>query len=473
MSSSIDAWRGIAEETDEVSSDASIRLRRRSRQLLWSLLTPHKRALFLSTLLIILHTGAQLSLPYLVGRGIDRAIKPLAGAHGDPSTLWTIAVVLLGAVFTASAADRWFLSLTGKLGQDVLFDLRTRLFAHLQKLGIAFYERFTSGRVVARMTSDIDAISELLQTGLTSLAWAALSVVGIMVILLRLSLALGIVTLLSFPLILLLTHWFRRHSEQSYRAVRNAVALVIVHFTESLRGVRAVHAYRREPRNQEIFEDLDAKYRDANIWSSWLAAILGPGVNYLGRLTTLAIVVYGGFLLAHGKLTFGVLASFILYVRMFFDPLQELSQFYNVFQSSAAALEKLSSVLEEVPTVPEKANAVATADIRGAIRFEGVSFGYTSESEVLHDVELDIPAGQTVALVGETGAGKSTIARVISRFYDPTAGRITLDGHDLRDIALDLMHSSVVAVTQESFLFSGTVSDNILFGRPSATREEV
>jgi ABC-type multidrug transport system fused ATPase/permease subunit len=248
--------------------------------------------------------------------------------------------------------------------------------------------------------------------------------------------------------------------------------LVIVHYVESLGGIRAVHAFRREPRNQQIFEDVNGRYRDANIWSNRLASTFGPGITLLGRLTTTSVLVFGGYLIVQGQLTLGVLTAFVLYLRQFFEPMQDLSQFYNVFQAAGAALEKLAGVIEESPTVPEPATPVPMGQVKGSIAFEGVTFAYR-DKPVLHDIDLRVPAGQIVALVGETGAGKTTMARLIARFYDPTAGRLTLDGVDLRSIAVEELRRAIAVVTQESFLFTGTVGDNLLFGRPEATRAEM
>ena len=274
------------------------------------------------------------------------------------------------------------------------------------------------------------------------------------------------------PLVLALTWWFRHHSARSYRAVRRAIVLVIVQYVESLGGIRAVQAFRREPRNQEIFEDVTGRYRDANIWSNRLASTFGPGIALLGRLTTAAVLLFGGYLLVEGQLTLGVLTAFVLYLRQFFEPMQDLSQFYNIFQAAGAALEKLSGVIEEAPTVPEPVAPVSVGAVEGAVGLEGVTFAYR-EKPVLHDIDLHIPPGQIVALVGETGAGKTSIARLVARFYDPTAGRVTLDGVDERSIAVADLRRSVVMVTQESFLFSGTIGDNIMFGRPDASRAEM
>jgi len=466
-----DAWRGVAaEEVDDFSPSVAGLLRRRSRHLLANLARPHRRRIVLAALLITARSAAYLSLPYLVGLGIDRGIRP--GGSGNLTTLVEIVGVLLGALVVNALANYAFLRVSGRLGADILFELRRSLYAHVQALSLSFYERYTSGRIISRLTSDIDALNELLATGLTSVITSLISVVAISAILLHLDLRLGLVTLVAMPIVLGLTYWFRVNSARSYRAVRRAIVLVIVHYVESLGGIRAVQAFRREARNQEIFEDVNSRYRDANIWSNRLVSTFGPAINLLGRLTTTSVVLYGGYLFAQDELTLGVLTAFVLYLRQFFDPLQDLSQFYNVFQAAGAALEKLAGVLEEAATVREPVTPVALGEAKGAIGFEHVTFAYR-DKPVLHDIDVQIPAGEIVALVGETGAGKTTIARLISRFYDPTAGRVTLDGIDLRSLAVQDLRRAIVMVTQESFLFSGTVGDNILFGRPSATQGEM
>lgn len=466
-----DRWRGVAaEDVDEFSASVAGLLRMRSRRLLARLARPYRWELALAGLLILVRSAAYLALPYLVGLGIDRGIRP--GRSGNLTTLVLIVAALLLALLINAAANYAFLRLSGRIGADVLLDLRKTLFAHVQELSLSFYERYTSGRIISRLTSDIDALNELLATGLTSVITSLISVVAITVILVRLDTRLGLVTLVVMPLVLGLTYWFRNNSARSYRAVRRAIVLVIVHYVESLGGIRAVHAFRREPRNQEIFEDVNGRYRDANIWSNRLASTFGPGITLLGRLTTASVLLFGGYLVVQGELTLGVLTAFVLYLRQFFEPMQDLSQFYNIFQAAGAALEKLAGVIEEAPTVPEPATAVRLSDVAGAVAFEGVTFAYRDKA-VLHDIDLRIPAGQIAALVGETGAGKTTMARLIARFYDPTVGRLTLDGVDLRSLAVEELRRAIVVVTQESFLFSGTVGDNLLFGRPTATRDEM
>jgi ATP-binding cassette, subfamily B, bacterial len=462
-----DSWRGVAgEDVDELPPDVSARLRRRSTRLVAALVAPYRWRLTGAAGLIGLRTAGSLSIPYLVGQAIDRGI---AAGNGSAVLLYS---GLIGVAAVAAALGSWgFLRVSGGVGQNVLYDLRMRVYTHVQRLSLSFYERYTSGRIIARLTNDIDTLTDLLATGLTSLATSTLSVIVISVILLVLDVRLGLVTLLAFPVIVVLTQWFRHNSSRAYRAVRQAIALVIVHYTESLAGIRAVQAYGREPRNQEIFEDLTARYRDANAWSVRLSSTYGPGISFLGRLTTLAVLAYGGVLVVQGSLTLGLLTAFILYVRQFFEPMQDLSQFYTLFQAAAAAMEKLSGVLEETSSVPEPERPTPLR-AAGALDFDHVTFAYR-ETPVLHDLSFSIPAGQTVALVGETGAGKSTVARLVARFYDPTSGAVRLDGVDLREVAGQDLRRAVVMVTQESFLFSGSVGDNIGFGRPEASRDEI
>ena len=320
-----DRWRGVAsEDVDEYSANVAGLLRRRSRRLLATLARPYRNELLVSALLITVRSAAYLSLPSLVGLGIDKGIRPFH--TGNLTTLEIIVAVLFLALAVNALANYAFLRLSGRIGADILFDLRKILFGHVQELSLSFYERYTSGRIISRLTSDIDALNELLATGLTSVITSLISVVAITFILLRLDPRLGLVTLIAMPLVLALTWWFRNNSARSYRAVRRAIVLVIVHYVESLGGIRAVHAFRREPRNQEIFTDVNGRYRDANIWSNRLASTFGPAINLLGRLTTALVLLFGGYLLVQGQLTLGLLAAFVLYLRQFFEPMQDLSQ---------------------------------------------------------------------------------------------------------------------------------------------------
>jgi ATP-binding cassette subfamily B protein len=317
-----------------------------------------------------------------------------------------------------------------------------------------------------------------MQEGVQALVVAALSVGSIGVVLVVLDPPLGLAALASLPVLFAVTRWYQRSAERAYRAIREAVALVIIFFTESLSGVRAVQAFRREERNQEIFSDLNDRYRRANAVAWRQAGVYGPGLKLLGHLTTAVVLAYGARRVIDGAVTVGTLTAFLLYLRRFFDPMQDLSQFYTVFQSAAAALEKISGVLETEPTVAEPASPLALPPVRpggrgGTVTFEAVDFAYGTGRVVLAGFDLRIPPGQTLALVGETGAGKSTVARLLARFWDPTSGRVTLDGVDLRDLRDADLRRAVVSVTQEGFLFSASVADNIALGRSDATRRDI
>ena len=470
----VDSWRGVnVEEVDDAAGGLAGLMRERSRALLGDLLRPHKRAVIAAAALIGLSIGSQLAVPLLIKGGIDDGIPPLLPS-GDGSIRPLVIAVLgvLIATVVGALAFNSFLQILGRVGQDVVLEIRVRLFKHFQGLSISFHERYTSGRVISRQTSDVEAIADLLGGGLVNVISSVLLMVGIGIALLVLDLELALVTLCAFPILIAMTRWFRNRAEVAYRATRDAVALVIVHFVESLGGIQAVHAFRREPRNQEIFEYLDDRYRAANVWSSRLAATYGPAVQFVGRAMTAIILLYGSFRVADGAVTVGVLAAFLLYLRRFFAPMEELSQFYNLFQAAAAALEKLSGILDEKPSVAEPTEPVPLPKAHGTLKFDAVRFAYR-ERTVLHHLDLEIPAGETIALVGATGAGKTTIARLAARFWDPTEGVVTLDGIDLHRITdADLRHA-VITVTQESFLFSGSVADNIRIGRPEATDAEV
>ncbi|WP_243704626.1 ABC transporter ATP-binding protein [Micromonospora sp. KC723] len=468
-------WRGRATDPDadrsraeDTAPEAVARLRARSRALLRDLLRPHRARLGLATVLLLAQNAAAMAGPYLVMLGIDRAVAPLRA--GDPGPLAAVAGAFAVAAGTEYAARRGFLTLSARIGQAVLLDLRQRVYGHFLRLCVGFHERYTSGRVVSRLTSDLDSIAELVDGGIDSLVTATLTVVSVAAVLLWLDLPLAAVALLAFPLLFALSRWFARASTSAWRRSRDAAALVIVHFVESLRGIRAVQAFRREPRNQQIFDGLNDEYRRANLHGFRLIATYSPGIKVIGNGTLAVVLGYGGWRVLGGGTEVGVLAAFLLYLRRFFEPMQELSQFYNTLQSATAALEKLAGVLDEAPGVPEPARPtpLPPGPERGAVRFRSVSFGYRPQAPILTGLDLRVPAGQTVALIGPTGAGKSTIAKLLARFHDPATGTVELDGVDLRDLADTELRRAVVLVTQENHLFSGTVAENIRFGRPTA-----
>jgi ATP-binding cassette, subfamily B, bacterial len=471
------SWRGVAtEKAEEVSAGLAALLRERSRRLLGDLLRPYRRAVINTISLIVAASLAALAGPWLVGIAIDTGLPPLLRS-ADAAPLLIIAAAFAVAVAVQAVTTRMFVTMTGRIGQKVVLELRRRLFAHFLSLEVAFHEDYTSGRVISRQTSDIDAISDLFEEGLDSLITAVLTLLLVGTGMMLLDWKLGLVVLAGFIPLTWLTAWFRRESGGAYRRTRETVALVIVHFVETFGGIRAVQAFRREKRNSEIFSGLGQDCAEAVTDAGRLGAIYGPSISLVGNVITGAVLGYGGLLAIEGSLKVGVLATFLLYLQRFFDPLQEVSQFYNIFQSAASGLEKISGVLEQDAGVPEPAAPRQLPARDGAakgrqVRFESVTFGYR-DNLVLPALDLDIPPGQTVALVGETGAGKTTIARLLGRFYDPRSGRVTLDGVDLRQLPDPVLRSEIIVITQENFLFEGSVADNIRLGRPGATASEV
>jgi ATP-binding cassette, subfamily B, bacterial len=469
-----DEWRGRVNDSqnDELPIDESVPRRREARALLGSLLWPYRLTVALLALVVVVENLARLSVPLLVQRGIDHGIPPiLSGASAH--TLMVVVGVLCGVVLIQATSRMFFLQRSGRIGQKVLRELRRRVFRHFQRLDIAFHERYTSGRVVSRSTNDVEAIQDMLETGFDSLITAVLTLIGTAILLVTLDVRLGLMCLAEFPVLVALVWWFRNESAKTYRRVRESAALVIVQFVETMTGIKAVQAYRREPRNQEIFEDIADRYKSDNEETFRLLAIFMPGVKLVGNLTTGVVLLYGGYRVLHGQMTIGTLAAFLLYLRMFFEPMQDISQFFNTFQSASSALEKLAGVLAEQPGIKDPERPVRIERVRGDVAFRDVRFSYVPDRPVLPDLSFSVPAGQTVALVGTTGAGKTTIAKLIARFYDPTAGSVTLDGIDLRDLSQSELRRHVVMVTQENFMFEGTVADNIRFGRPDATEAEV
>jgi len=407
-----------------------------------------------------------------VQRGIDHGIPPIIEG-GSAHELIVIVATLCGVVLIQTISRMFFLQRSGRIGQKVLLELRRRVFRHFQRLDIAFHDRYTSGRVVSRSTNDVEAIQDMLETGFDSLITAVLTLIGTAILLVALDVRLGLMCLAAFPILVALVWWFRNESSKTYRIVRESAALVIVQFVETMTGIKAVQAYRREPRNQEIFEDVADQYREINEKTFRLLAIFMPGVKLVGNITTGVVLLYGGYRVLQGDMTIGTLAAFLLYLRMFFEPMQEISQFFNTFQSASSALEKLAGVLAERPGIEDPRHPVRLNSVRGDVALHDVHFEYVPGRPVLPGLTLSVPAGQTVALVGTTGAGKTTIAKLIARFYDPTSGSVTLDGVDLRDLAQSELRRHVVMVTQENFMFDGTVADNIRFGRPDATDAQV
>ncbi len=471
------SWRGIGtEEAEEVSKGLSLLLRRRSRALLADLLRPHRRMVVMIGLLVLAANLAGLAGPWLIGIGIDKVPALITTRNAVPIIVVVAEFCL--AIAVQATATATFISLLGKMGGQVVRELRARVFSHFQWLSVAFHERYTSGKVISRQVSDMDALSELFDEGLDSLLNAAFSLLFVGTAMLLLDWPLALAVMAGFIPLAWLSAWFQRESAVAYRRTRETIALVIVQFVETFNGIRAVQAFRREPRNDEIFGELNQGYADASLKSMRLVALYFPGVTLIGNLAVGAVLLYGGVRVIDHAMPVGVLVTFLLYLRRFFEPLQDVSQFYSTFQSAAAALEKLSGVLDEAPSVPEPRTPVslpnrpAGASPGRELELASVRFGYR-DSVVLPRLDLTIPAGQTVALVGATGAGKTTIARLLARFYDPDEGQVLLDGVDLRGVAdTDLRHE-VILITQENFLFSASIAENIGLGRPGASRDQI
>jgi len=469
----VSQWRGrLGEQADGEQTDEVGRRRVQARALLGSLLRPYRTAMLVLAAVVILENVARLSVPLLVQRGIDHAIPPLL-AGGSAGELVAVVATLCAVVAVQAVSRMFFLNRSGRIGQGMLLELRRRVFRHFMRLDVAFHDRFTSGRVVSRSTNDVETIQEMLETGFDSLVTAFLTLFGTAILLVFLDFRLGLMCLAAFPILVALVWWFAGESARTYSRVRESAALVIVQFVETMTGIKAVQAYRRQPRNQQIFDEVADVYRADNERSFQLLAVFMPAVKLVGNLTTGVVLLYGGYRVLHGEMTIGTLVAFLLYLRMFFEPMQEISQFFNTFQSASSALEKIAGVLATEPAVADPVDPVRPDAVAGEIDLRGVHFGYATDQPVLSGMSLSVPAGQTVALVGTTGAGKTTIAKLIARFYDPQSGSVTLDSVDLRSFAQDDLRRHVVMVTQENFLFSGTVADNIRFGRPEATDGQI
>ena len=470
-----EAWRGVAyEEVDDLDAAASLALRDRSRRLLFSLARPMRRALLLALVLVVVDTGLSLSGPLVIGQAIDVGVpRATNGATGALTEFIALYVVLgLGSALVRAVFTR----LTGRIGQSILFDLRQRVFDRVQRLSVNFHESYTSGRVISRLTSDLDALNDLISQSLDGVFASVLSILAIIVILLVLDPPLGLIVVAAFVPLLFWTRWFQRRSRLIYRRNRTAIAKTIVQFVESMNGVRAVQAFRRERRNEAIMDGVSSEYRDCTADGLMLSATFASVTRAVGNLTLAVVLAFGAYRITQGDMEIGTLAAFALFLRRLFDPLDDLANFFNAYQSASAALEKISGVLEEPLGVEPPVAPVPLPDhVTGDVRFDEVEFAYASAPDrvVLPRLDLHLPAGQVVAVVGATGAGKTTLAKLLSRFYDPTHGRVTVDDVDLREIRDDDLRRSVVMVTQESFLFSGTVAENIALGRPGASRDQI
>jgi ATP-binding cassette subfamily B protein len=459
------------EDNAHLSKSDSKAVRRRSLALLASLIRPVRLRFWFTIATVVLSQAARVAGPALIAFGIDHALPALRA--GDNLPLVMTGVAYLAAAVATAGLTALYVTSTARLSQAMLLDLRLRVFRHTQRLSLEFHEKYTSGRIIARQTSDLEALRELLDSGVSSLASGLLFMLFTAVTVFALDWRSGLIVLAAGVPMFFLARWYQKHSQIAFRESRVVSARLIVHFVETMTGIRAVKAFRKERDNAAEYGELAEEYRKATVRSINLNGVFQPGLVLTGNVCVAAVLLFGGFRVLSGDLAVGVLLALMLSTKRFFQPVDQMAMFYNSFQSAQAALEKVSGLLEEVPTVRPPRNAVDLRDADGTIEFKDVEFRYGSGPLVIPTLNLSIPAGQTVALVGQTGAGKSTLAKLIARFYDVTSGSVTLDGVDLRQLGTGDLRRNIVMVTQEAFLFSGSVADNIALGRPDASREEI
>ncbi|MEN9747531.1 MAG: hypothetical protein RLZZ603_223 [Actinomycetota bacterium] len=459
------------EEKSDLSKVESKAIRRRSLRLLRELVKPLTGRLTIGLVTVTVATLMRVIGPALIAIGIDKAL-PAALKNNWTPLFWT-AGGYIGAAMIAAGGMAVFISYAAVTNQQIIYVMRQKLFRHIQRLSIDFHEKYTSGRFISRMTNDMNSIRELLDTGGNEMVAGVLTMVFTAVAILFLDPVTFAVMMLAMIPQAFLANWFANNTRKAYRISSVASARLIVHFVETMTGIRAVKAFRKERSNQEKYDELVEDYRAINSKTILLFGIYHPSEILIADFAVAAVLIFGGLRVLDGHLGVGVLTAAVLYARRFFDPMESIAMFYNSYQSASSALEKISGVMEEEPTVPEPAHPVKLENPAGHLAFNDVEFHYSNGKTVLPPFNLDIPAGQTIAMVGTTGAGKSTLAKLVSRFYDPTHGSVTLDGIDLRQISDTDLRQAVVMVTQEAYLFGGTVASNIALGKPGATGAEI
>jgi ATP-binding cassette subfamily B protein len=454
----------------------------RARKVRWmiGLLGPYRRRLILMFAALLLETGAALAPPYLAGKAIDSGIRA-----GDVGALDLIVAAFILAAVVYAVATYWETYLVGWIGTRALQDLRERIFSHLQAMSIGFFTRRSPGVLISRMTNDVEALNQLVTSGFVTIFSSTLTLVGVVVILLVLDVKLALITFLTFPLLAVASVVFRIVSAGTYRATRERIAAVTAYLQETLSGVRVVRSFGQEPRHRATMTALNEENRDVNMKTVYLNASYFPAVELLAAVGTAVILLYGGSQAINGAIEVGVVVAFVGYLTRFFEPIQELSQLYTTYQQGMAALDKIFDLLDTAPDMVDAPGAIDPGTLRGEIELEGVWFSYAEQTAseegaspdddvwALRDVDLHVPPGQTLALVGATGAGKSTFAKLVARFYDPQKGTVEVDGHDLRGVQQQALRRQLGIVPQEGFLFSGSVRENVAFGRPEASEEEI
>jgi ABC-type multidrug transport system fused ATPase/permease subunit len=454
----------------------------RGRKVRWmlGLLRPYRGRLILMFTALLLETAAALAPPFLLGKAIDSGIRA-----GDVAALdWIVAAFVFATVLYA-VATFWESYLVGWIGTRALQDLRERIFSHLQSMSIGFFTRRSPGVLISRMTNDVEALNQLVTSGFVTIFSSTLTLVGVVVIMLALDLQLALITFVTFPLLAVASVVFRIVSAGTYRATRERIAAVTAYLQETLSGVRVVRSFGQERRHQTQMTALNEENRDVNMKTVYLNASYFPAVEMLAAVGTAVILLYGGSQAVNGAIEVGVVVAFVGYLTRFFEPIQELSQLYTTYQQGMAALDKIFDLLDTAPDMVDAPGAIDPGRLRGEIELDGVWFSYAEQTAAeegaapgddlwaLREVDLHVPPGQTLALVGATGAGKSTFAKLVARFYDPQKGTVLVDGHDLRGVQQRALRRQLGIVPQEGFLFSGSVRENVAFGRPEASEEEV
>ncbi|HEX2345500.1 MAG TPA: ABC transporter ATP-binding protein [Gaiellaceae bacterium] len=464
-------WQAGSHLTDQREArvdDWSWQQTRRRIRVLVRLARPYKSRTALAIVTLVGYTLVALLPPYLAKVAVDDGIVP-----GDLDALTVVVAVFLAAgvaAFALSGAQTYY---TGWVGERALADLRIQLFDHLQRLSLGYYERNRTGAIISRITNDVEALDQLVTDGISSLVQNSLLLLGTAVVLFLLDWRLALATLVVLPFMAAVTAWFRSRSNRAYRRVRERLGLVTATLAEDISGMRVVQSFTREPTSQVTFRGVNERYREANYETVVLSGVYFPAVEVLSAIATAIVLGVGGALVMHESVEIGTLLAFTLYLANFFDPVQQLSQLYNTFLAATAALDRITVVFDEEPEVVDAPAARELPEIRGHVRFENVRFGYGGLPDVLHSFSLDVAPATTVALVGHTGAGKSTIAKLLTRFYDPREGRITIDGHDLREVTQESLRRQLGIVPQEGFLFAGTIAANIAFAHPQAMRAEI
>jgi ABC-type multidrug transport system fused ATPase/permease subunit len=451
----------------------------RGRKVRWmiGLLRPYRTRMALMFVALLIETGAALAPPFLAGRAIDAGIETK-----DLSALDWIGAAFVASAIVYAVATYAETYLVGWVGTRALQDLRERIFTHIQGMSIGFFTRNSPGVLISRMTNDVEALQQLVTDGVVTIFSSTLTLVGVVVILLLLDVKLALITFLTFPLLAIASVIFRIVSAGAYRATRERIAAVTAYLQESLSGVRVVRSFGQEPRHLDEMTELNEANRLVNMKTVYLNASYFPAVELLAAIGTSVILLYGGSQAINGAIEIGIVVAFVGYLTTFFEPIQELSQLYTTYQSGMAALDKIFDLLDTEPDMVDAPGAIDPGRIRGEIELDAVWFSYSDEKDaaqvpedswVLEGVDLHVPPGQTLALVGATGAGKSTFAKLVARFYDPQKGRVLVDGHDLRGVQQRALRRQLGIVPQEGFLFSGSVRDNLAFGRPDASLEEI